>query len=50
VIILITGAAANLGGLHARTRLEEERLLFDRTPMSATTPVVLRLGMIYGPD
>ena len=34
---------------HAQTRLEEERLLFDRTQASATTPVVLRLGMIYGP-
>jgi nucleoside-diphosphate-sugar epimerase len=34
--------------VHAQTRLEEERLLFDRTKMSATTPVVLRLGMIYG--
>ncbi len=34
--------------VHARTRLEEERGLFDRTRGSATTPVVLRLGMIYG--
>lgn len=34
--------------IHARTRLEEERALFDRTRGSATTPVVLRLGMIYG--
>jgi nucleoside-diphosphate-sugar epimerase len=34
--------------VHARTRLEEERLLFDRTRTSTTTPVVLRLGMIYG--
>lgn len=34
--------------IHARTRLEEERLLFDRTPQSSTTPVVLRYGMIYG--
>jgi nucleoside-diphosphate-sugar epimerase len=34
--------------VHARTRLEEERLLFDRTGRSATTAVVLRLGMIYG--
>ena len=34
--------------VHAQTRLEEERLLFDRTQTSATTPVVLRLGMIYG--
>jgi nucleoside-diphosphate-sugar epimerase len=35
--------------VHAQTRLEEERLLFDRARMSSTTPVVLRLGMIYGP-
>ena len=34
--------------VHARTRLEEERLLFDRTQRSSTTPVVLRFGMIYG--
>ena len=34
--------------VHAQTRLEEERLLFERTQESATTPVVLRLGMIYG--
>ena len=34
--------------VHARTRLEEERLLFERTQDTATSPVVLRLGMIYG--
>lgn len=34
--------------VHARTRLEEERLLLERTHESATTPVVLRLGMVYG--
>jgi nucleoside-diphosphate-sugar epimerase len=34
--------------VHARTRLEEEQLLFARTEGSRTTPVVLRLGMIYG--
>ena len=34
--------------VHARTRLEEERLLFERAPRSAITPVVLRLGMVYG--
>lgn len=34
--------------VHARTRLEEERLLIDRTRETATTPIVLRLGMIYG--
>ncbi|MBN1417794.1 MAG: NAD(P)H-binding protein [Planctomycetes bacterium] len=33
---------------HARTRLEEERLLFERTRGTCTTPVVLRLGMVYG--
>ena len=34
--------------VHARTRLEEERLLFERTRGTRTTPVVLRLGMVYG--
>jgi nucleoside-diphosphate-sugar epimerase len=34
--------------VHARTRLEEERLLLERTQGTATTPVVLRLGMVYG--
>ena len=34
--------------VHARTRLEEERLLFERTRDTSTSPVVLRLGMIYG--
>ena len=34
--------------VHAQTRLDEERLLFERTQGSATTPVVLRLGMVYG--
>jgi nucleoside-diphosphate-sugar epimerase len=34
--------------VHAQTRLDEERLLFARTEHSATEPVVLRLGMIYG--
>ena len=34
--------------VHAKTRLEEERLLFERTKETATTPVVLRLGMVYG--
>jgi nucleoside-diphosphate-sugar epimerase len=34
--------------VHAQTRLEEERLLLARTRDTATTPVVLRLGMIYG--
>jgi nucleoside-diphosphate-sugar epimerase len=34
--------------VHAQTRLEEERLLFSRTSGTATTPVVLRLGLVYG--
>jgi nucleoside-diphosphate-sugar epimerase len=34
--------------VHAQTRLEEERLLLERTQSTGTTPVILRLGMIYG--
>jgi nucleoside-diphosphate-sugar epimerase len=34
--------------VHARTRLDEERLLLERSRDTATTPVVLRFGMIYG--
>lgn len=34
--------------VHARTRLEEERLLIGRTAKTRTTPVVLRCGMVYG--
>ena len=34
--------------VHARTRLEEERLLLERTRDTGTSPVVLRLGMVYG--
>ena len=34
--------------VHARTRLEEERLLLERAQGTATSPVVLRFGMIYG--
>jgi nucleoside-diphosphate-sugar epimerase len=34
--------------VHARTRLEEERLLLERTHGTASTPVILRLGMVYG--
>jgi len=34
--------------VHAQTRLEEERLLVARTEGTGTTPVILRLGMIYG--
>ncbi len=34
--------------VHAQTRLAAERLLLDRARGTATTPVVLRLGMLYG--
>lgn len=34
--------------VHAQTRLAEERLLLETTRGTATTPVVLRLGMVYG--
>jgi nucleoside-diphosphate-sugar epimerase len=34
--------------VHAQTRLEEERLILERTHDTGTSPVVLRLGMIYG--
>lgn len=34
--------------MHARTRLEEERLLMARTRGTSTTPVVLRFGVVYG--
>jgi nucleoside-diphosphate-sugar epimerase len=34
--------------VHARTRLEEEQLLFERARETKTAPVVLRLGMVYG--
>ncbi len=34
--------------VHAGTRLIEERLLMERTSKTATVPVVLRLGMVYG--
>jgi len=34
--------------VHARTRLEEERLLIERTRGTGITPIVLRLGMVYG--
>lgn len=34
--------------VHATTRLAEERLLFERTRHTATEPVILRLGMVYG--
>jgi nucleoside-diphosphate-sugar epimerase len=34
--------------VHARTRLESERYLLECTNGTRTTPVVLRLGMVYG--
>lgn len=34
--------------VHAKTRLAEEQLLLERTTGTATTPVILRLGMVYG--
>jgi len=34
--------------VHARTRLEEERLLVARTQDTSTSPVTLRLGLVYG--
>ena len=34
--------------VHARTRLQEERMLIERTKDTGTIPVILRLGMIYG--
>ena len=34
--------------VHARTRLEEERLLTARTQGTETVPVILRLGLVYG--
>jgi nucleoside-diphosphate-sugar epimerase len=34
--------------VHAQTRLEEERILVEQTRGTGTTPVVLRLGMVYG--
>jgi nucleoside-diphosphate-sugar epimerase len=34
--------------VHARTRLEEERMLIERAEGTSTVPVILRLGVIYG--
>jgi nucleoside-diphosphate-sugar epimerase len=34
--------------IHARTRLEAERLLHSRTEHTGTIPVVLRFGVVYG--
>jgi nucleoside-diphosphate-sugar epimerase len=36
--------------VHARTRLEEERLLLSRTRQTETVPIVLRYGVVYGRD
>jgi nucleoside-diphosphate-sugar epimerase len=36
--------------IHARTRLEAERLLLSRTAHTETVPVVLRFGVVYGRD
>ena len=33
---------------HARTRLKDERILMARAEGTSTTPIVLRLGMVYG--
>ncbi len=35
--------------VHAQSRLAEERLLLERCEGTATTPVILRTGMMYGP-
>lgn len=34
--------------VHACTRLEEEHLLFEHAASGGITPIVLRLGMVYG--
>jgi len=34
--------------VHARTRLQEEKILLERTQGTGTTPVILRLGTVYG--
>ena len=36
--------------VHARTRLEAERLLMSRTTHTDTVPIVLRFGLVYGRD
>ena len=36
--------------IHGRTRLESERYLLTRLPEGPTTAIVLRVGMVYGPD
>ncbi|HVN63858.1 MAG TPA: NAD(P)-dependent oxidoreductase [Candidatus Binataceae bacterium] len=35
--------------VHARTRLEAEKLLFARTRGTGTTPIVIRSATVYGP-
>ena len=39
---------ANPISVHARTRLDEERYLMEKTVGTRTKPVILRLGMVYG--
>lgn len=34
--------------VRAKTRLQEEQLLFERMDSATITPIVLRLGMVYG--
>ena len=34
--------------VHAKTRLAQEKLLLERSAGTRTTPVILRLGMVYG--
>ena len=38
----------NPGSVHARTRLEEEKLLFSYSGIEGFEPVSLRVGMVYG--
>ncbi len=40
---------ATPSSVHARTRLEAEHCLFDACASSEMTPVVLRVGAVYGP-
>ncbi|MDR0509935.1 MAG: NAD(P)H-binding protein [Rikenellaceae bacterium] len=42
---ILTGSPVSV---HARTRLDEERLLFDRSACTGMEAVSLRLGMVYG--
>lgn len=38
------------GSIHARTRLEAERLLMESCAEGPTAPIVFRAGIVYGPD